>query len=349
MLSSTSKQYDAKKYPLCPPWDCKRGRSYYDEFIPDLTSSLGLRGDDYANQQEHLTGNVPGGVPSTTASQLQVNNLHVNAEVAHDGQAHEQRKSKANFKNRDAAIIAFFYNHIPNQSIRDRINEIKGWSAEGDYEKGAPLLTVVIAANLANVANGTLVYPAGHPNNGQPISLTDRNNYQKCGNSLARHIIRIIGEEASPDPKAGVQKMLAADRWSNIKLSHVPIDAATPRNLATVIRKIGAEHKQSEEQQRIKFLSVLTSPPEIATKAVAELQRCSTHLQKANGEPDFEKLVAEIQDLWDLTVTRGSLKLSSKTVDAFALDLACGVCSDDDENDAHTYYVASQRHVLAEQ
>ena len=47
MLSSTSKQYDAKKYPLCPPWDCKRGRSYYDEFIPDLTSSLGSRSDDY--------------------------------------------------------------------------------------------------------------------------------------------------------------------------------------------------------------------------------------------------------------------------------------------------------------
>ena len=47
MLSSTSKQYDAKKYPLCPPWDCQRGRSYYDEFIPDLTSSLGSRSDDY--------------------------------------------------------------------------------------------------------------------------------------------------------------------------------------------------------------------------------------------------------------------------------------------------------------
>ena len=74
-MSSTSKQYDAKKYPLCPPWDCQCGRSYYDEFIPDLTSSLGLRGDDYANQQEHLTGNVPGGVPFTTAAQLLANNM----------------------------------------------------------------------------------------------------------------------------------------------------------------------------------------------------------------------------------------------------------------------------------
>ena len=337
MLSSTSKQYDAKKFPLCAPWDCKRGRSFKDEFMPDFTSSLGLRGDDYANQQEHLTGNVPGGVPFTTAAQLLANNLHVNADVAHDGQANDQRKSKAHFKNRDAAIIANFYNHIPSQQIRDRINEIKGWSAEGDYEKGAPLLTVVIAANLANVANGTLVYPAGHPNHGQPISLVDRRNYQKCGNSLARHIIRIIGEEASPDPNAGVQKMLTGERWANIKMSNVPIDAATPRNLATVIRKVGAEHKQAEDQLRIKFLSVLTSPPEIATKAVAELQRCSTHLQKANGEPDFEKLVTEIQDLWDLSVTRGTLKLSAKTVEAFNLEgLECDAC---DDEESHLYYV----------
>ena len=138
-------------------------------------------------------------------------------------------------------------------------------------------------------------------------------------------MIRIIGEEASPDPKAGITKMLAEGRWSNIKMSHVPIDAATPRNLATVIRKIGAEHEQAEDQLRIKFLSVLTSPPEIATKAVAELQRCSTHLQKADGKPDFEKLVTEIQDLWDLSVTRGTLKLSSKTVDAFNLD-TCDAC-----------------------
>ena len=325
MLSSTSKQYDAKKYPLCPPWDCKRGRSFNDEFMPDLTSSLGLRSDDYANQQEHLHGNVPGGVPVTTAAQLLANNLHVNAELGHDGQAHEIRKSRAHFRNRDAAIIASFYNHVPSQPIRDRINEIKQLSSESNYAGGAPLIIVVVAANVANVTDGTLLYPVGHPNDGQEISLLDRNNYQKSGNSLARHIIRIIGEEASPDPNAGVQKMLAADRWSHIKLSHVPIDAATPRNLATLIRKLGAEHKQAEEQQRIKFLSVLTSPPEIATKAVAELQRCSTHLQKTNGDPDFEKLVTEIQDLWDLSVTRGTLKLSSKTVDAFNLD-TCDAC-----------------------
>jgi hypothetical protein len=353
MLSSTSEQYDAKKYPLCAPWDGQRGKSYYGTFIPDLTSSLGLRYDDFANQQDHLTGNVPGGIPITTAAQLLApgGNLLVNAELRHEGTANDIRKSAVQYKNRDAGIIANFRNHIPGQPWRDRIDMIKQLSVEGNYAGGAPLTLVVLvtaAAPVAGFAIGALLYPVGHPNDGQALSARDRSNYQKCGTSLARHIIRIIGEEASPDPKAGITKMLAENKWANLKLSHVAIDGSTPRNLATLIKKVALEHDEAnEQQQRIKFLSVLASPPEIAAKAVTELQRCSTHLQKANGEPDFDKLVTEIQELWDLSVTRGSLKLkgvgassSSGSIDAFALDLACGACSDDDEE---SYYVASQR------
>jgi hypothetical protein len=354
-LSSTSEQYDAKKYNLCAPWDCQRGKSYHDVFIPDLTSALGLRGDDFANQQDHLTGNVPGGIPITTAAQLLApgGNLLVHAELRHEGGANDIRKSAVQFKNRDLAIIANFRNHIPGQPWRDRIDMIRRLAVEGNYAGGAPLTLVVLvtaAAPVAGFAIGALLYPVGHPDDGQALSPRDRSNYQKCGNSLARHIIRIIGEEASPDPKAGITKMLAANKWANLKLGHVAIDGSTPRNLATLIKKVALEHDEADEQQqRIKFLSVLVSPPEIAAKAVTELQRCSTHLQKANGEPDFDKLVTEIQELWDLSVTRGSLKLKGSTsstsspsgsVDVFALDLACGTCSDDDEE---SYYVASQQ------
>jgi hypothetical protein len=348
MMSSTSEQYDAKKFPLCAPWDGQRGKSYYETFIPNIASSWGLRGDDFANKQEHLTGNVPGGIPITTPAQRRANNLAVNDELEHEGTNNDKRKSAVQFKNRDASIIAELRNHIPGTAWRDRIDQIKRLSAEGDYEGGAPLIIVVIAANVAGFANGTLLYPAGHLNDGEALSARDMDNYQKCGNSLARHIIRIIGEEASPDQKAGITKMLAENKWANLKLSHVPIDGATPRNLATLIKKVALEHEANEQQQRIKFLSLLVSPPEIAAKAVTELQRCSTHLEKANGEPDFEKLVAEIQELWDLSVTRGNLKLttkvagassSSSSVDAFALNLGCGECSDDGEQ---SYYVASQ-------
>ena len=113
---------------------------------------------------------------------------------------------------------------------------------------------------------------------------------------LSVHVIRIIGEEASPDPKMGITKMLAENRWANLKLSMVAIDGATPRNLATLVKKVALEHGANEQAQRSKYLSLLVSPPEIASKATVELQRCSTHLQKGNGEPDFQKLVTEIQD-----------------------------------------------------
>ena len=74
-MSSTSEQYDAKKFPLCAPWDGQRGKSYQETFIPNMKSSWGLRGDDFANKQEHLTGNVPGGIPITTPAQRLANNL----------------------------------------------------------------------------------------------------------------------------------------------------------------------------------------------------------------------------------------------------------------------------------
>ena len=90
--------------------------------------------------------------------------------------------------------------------------------------------------------------------------------------------------------------MLAENKWANLKMNHVAIDGATPRNLATLVKKVALEHEANEQQQRIKYLSLLVSPPEIASKATVELQRCSTHLQKGNGEPDFQKLVTEIQD-----------------------------------------------------
>ena len=125
MLSSTSEQYDAKKFPLCAPWDGQRGKSYQETFIPNMTSSWGLRGDDFANKQDHLTGNVPGGIPITTPAQRRANNLAVNDELEHEGTNNDKRKSAVQFKNRDASIIAELRNHIPSQPHRDRIDMIK--------------------------------------------------------------------------------------------------------------------------------------------------------------------------------------------------------------------------------
>jgi hypothetical protein len=51
MMSSTSEQYDAKKFPLCAPWDGQRGPSWQETFLPDVKFAWGQRGDDFGNKQ----------------------------------------------------------------------------------------------------------------------------------------------------------------------------------------------------------------------------------------------------------------------------------------------------------
>ena len=50
MMSSTSEQYDAKKFPLCAPWDGQRGPSWQETFLPDVKFAWGQRGDDFRKQ-----------------------------------------------------------------------------------------------------------------------------------------------------------------------------------------------------------------------------------------------------------------------------------------------------------
>ena len=75
-------------------------------FLPNLTSAFGGRGDDFGNKQEHLSGNVPGGVPVATAAQLAANAQYTNNEIDHAGSAQVRRKSMVAFKNRDAGVIS---------------------------------------------------------------------------------------------------------------------------------------------------------------------------------------------------------------------------------------------------
>ena len=84
-------------------------------------------------------------------------------------------------------------------------------------------------------------------------------------------------------------------------MSQVGTSGTTPRDLAA--HMLAVEVGANEQGKVIKFLSLLTNPPEIAQKATAELARCSEHLRKANGSPDFLKLTREFQELWEILVT----------------------------------------------
>jgi hypothetical protein len=116
--------------------------------------------------------------------------------------------------------------------------------------------------------------------------------------------IRIVGKEATPDKESGLTQLLAETQWANIKLDSVGVDGdgGTPNNLAAMITKLGAEVKANEGQKIVKFLLLMVSPPDVATRATQEIQRTSSHLLKPNGDRDFAKIVKDIQELWDVVV-----------------------------------------------
>ena len=240
-MSSSSGTYDTKNFFLCEPWQGQRGHAFAHRFLPDFESGCMSKNDDYATWEQHLHGEVPGGVLETTPAQLANNPSHVNIERPHAGNANEQRKSEAAFYNRESIVLAAFRRHIPVEPIRIRIDQVRQAYKDSDFAAGAPVTNVVvIPAVVANAGAGVAgvhaypVYAPGHPSANQPLSAHDLAAYQACGNSLTRHIIRIIRLEAVPDPSSGLTQLDANNRWSNLKLEMVGITSTSPRDLAAV-------------------------------------------------------------------------------------------------------------------
>ena len=235
-MTSTSGSYDAKRFSLCAPWWGERGKPYQQRFMTDFRSACMARSDDYATWEQHLDGEVPGGGPRVhTAAQL-ANPTHVNAPRPHQGTAADVRKSEAAFYNREASVFAAFRKHCAAESIQIRIDELRQLYKDGDFIGGAPVTDVVIVVlHLGNAVPVHPVYRHNHPQAGQPLSPYDLAAYQKCGNSLTRHIIYTIGLEAMPDPSSGLTQLDAENRWANIKMSQVGTSGTTPRDLAAHI------------------------------------------------------------------------------------------------------------------
>jgi len=327
-MTSSSGTYDTKRYPLCEPWHGKRGKDFEDRFRPDFMSACMTKYDDHGTWEQHLCGEVPGGILPSSATQLAANPTHVNIVRPHHGNAAEQRKSQAAFFNRESAILASFRKHIPVDAIQFRIDQLRQLHRDDDYAAGAPVTDVrivVLAAGVAVPAHA--VYPANHPAANQPLNNYDLMAYQKCGNSLTRHIMYTIGNEALPDPSSGLTQLDADNRWANIKMSQVGITSTTPRDLAACISRLAIEVGANEQSKVIKFLSSLTHPPEIAQRATTELARISPHLRKADGSPDFLMLTREMQELWEVLVTRSKIQFkpiasgTSNSLNGFSVTL----------------------------
>ena len=321
MLSTGNKQsYDTRLYNICEPWHGERGLLFSEKFIVNFKAGLMEKSDDYCTYEQHLSGHCPGGIVKPSAAQLLADAAHVNVPRPHQGNASEVRKSEAAFNNRDAAIVQLFRKHITADLVQARIDDIRQMHEDGNYDGGAPVLDVVV------VAGAPPNYAAAHPRAGQPLNADDLAAYQSCGNSLARHIIRIISTEAVPDPSSGLTRMNLDNRWSNAKMQVVGITETTPRDLAAWLTRLATESGRSEQAKTVKFLSLLTQPADVATKATQELQRCSEHLRNPDGSPCFRLVVQEMQELWSVCAQRNQIAFKPKmtatgvsnTVDGFS-------------------------------
>ena len=343
-MSSSSGSYDTRRFYLCEPWSGQRGRAYKDRFMPDFLSGCMGKHDEFATWDQHLSGEVPGGILPASQQQLANNPTHVNMPRTHQGVAVEVRKSEAAFYNREAAILSAFRKHIPVEAISSRIDQLLQLHRTDDFAGGAPVTSVVVVLlNQGNVVPAHPVYAPNHPQAGLALNAYDLDAYQKCGNSLTRHIIHTIGLEAMPDPSSGLTQLDAETRWANLKLSVVGITPTTPRDLASHVSRLAIEVNANEQSKTIKYLSLFSNPAEIAQRATAELARCSEHLRKPDGTPDFLKIAREMQELWDVLVTRSKIEFknistgTSNSLNGFKLSLG----ADDEETYVMNGYALS--------
>ena len=123
-MSSSSGSYDTKRFPLCEPWHGQRGKAYKERFLPDFRAACMGKHDDYSTWEQHLQGEVPGGILPCSPQQLAANPTHVNVARPHQGNAAEVRKSEAAFYNRESSILSAFRKHIPVDAVQQRIDHL---------------------------------------------------------------------------------------------------------------------------------------------------------------------------------------------------------------------------------
>ena len=277
---------DTRLHDVCAPWYGERGRDFERRFWPAFTNGLRGKTDDYCSLNDHAAGRDPGGRPPSTAAQIAAAAGHINPVNAHLGNADAQRKSASAFDNRSSILIAKMRTHCPSAAVESAIDEML-FKHENELE-GRVVLTPNYPANWHVVAL-----------QGQPLQGPELAEFQNNGNSLARHVLAMV--QRMGKPKTTPLGMINEETtWSLIKLEDVGMSKETPTKLKSHLDSINRTRvvKKSDEDKRIKFLSLLVQPPAIFARATAELQSCCAEWQ-TGGMPDYSKTVEGMQELWD--------------------------------------------------
>ena len=104
----------------------------------------------------------------------------------------------------------------------------------------------------------------------------------------------------------------------------------------------------TDEQCRIKFLSLIDTPQSLVDKATEEMQRGT--YKNPSGVADFNETAAGFDELWRINFARGSIKHTpppqqggrdTNRVDAMLLNAAQDCDGDGDDDEPHLYAVAA--------
>ena len=143
-------------------------------------------------------------------------------------------------------------------------------------------------------------------------------------------------------PINGLTKLNQDAEWTNLRLTDVGVDERTIIKAKGKIHRldVARETPKTEEEKRLKFLSMISFPPTLAAKAVDELHRPQLTRVEGTGSnrtyvPDYDKTVKAFDELWRHAYSQNQIRRQAAPersrgghrVDAFQLE------NDDNDDD----------------
>ena len=280
--------------------------------MPAFLVAIGTKRDKFSNCKAHLSGNDPGGVRPSTAAQLRANPLHINATNPHP--AHAIGESAAAFENREAELFAYIRQHITNVGLLSDLDRLNTVYINKDYSQGCPVFPVpaptpAVAGAPGAIPAGTPLYPADHPRAGTIVDQIDIAKYQAFGNSIARYawgLVYAYGTKMLTPIYLESQNYA----WATVKMADVGISERTMTDLAALLNTLSNErgpgNEKTDEEKRTRFLTIITSPFELAQEAMRNLTFASTPCRDiATGLPSWRATVSYFDEIWFSHYIRG--------------------------------------------
>ena len=181
--------YDAKKFPVCAPWDGARGPSWVRVFKVNFENGLRTQTDNFSSLHEFLVTETDyGGVNGP-------------AHPGGAGMAAIAFQSQAARTNRIAKTYGYILNHITNQDIKDTIEaEVAAMAAAGPLP--ANWVSVIwrwIDANLGQ-PNATGLLTLNQNDAWTKTKLNDVGIHRETLRSFHAHLLRLNRERQAPFP-----------------------------------------------------------------------------------------------------------------------------------------------------